>query len=308
MGRGSSQQPRLMVKIPLSHPSHARLLMYSSHCYQGFLPCSSGNSLFLDTTTRKTNPLLLWFIYTAHNKNTLTWFQQRLHSVASIPCPGVLTSLWWGVSSCRLGGTMETVQRRAALCCVGDGKGDLLDLHSHPLCSTSSDYRAVTPHLDCLDSKFTSKLHPCSSWQLGWHSLLLTKHTLCSASVNKRVGKITVYHLELSLGLLYCALQIPLSCIGMELGNHPLPAPISRGRGTSSAAVVTMWWEKMSGWGLLWQRNCWSDFELLQSPLFVHRWWARMFASSTAVYFPVVSCSPAEKLCSERTRCSLGCV
>lgn len=71
--------------------------------------------------------------------------------------------LLWGENSCRLEEAMETVQRRAALCCVGDEKGDLLDLHSHVLCSTSIDYRAVTPHLDCLDSKSISKLHPYSS-------------------------------------------------------------------------------------------------------------------------------------------------
>lgn len=77
----------------------------------------------------------------------------------SIPCPEVLTALGWWLSSCRLEEATETVQRRAALFCVGDDMGDLVGV----LCSTSIDYSAITPLLDCLDREFTSKLHPCSS-------------------------------------------------------------------------------------------------------------------------------------------------
>ena len=131
------------------------------HCCQGFFPF-----LFRKLPTLRhhycTERQTHFFCSLFRLVIMKNWLWQRPIVQWSITCPEVLTAPLQEVDTCRLEEPMETVQKRAALCCLGNKKGHLLDLQSHVLCSTSNDYRAVSPRLGLQGRRFISKLQPYS--------------------------------------------------------------------------------------------------------------------------------------------------
>lgn len=63
----------------------------------------------------------------------------------SVTCPEAMTALLPEMDLCRLEEPVEAIQQRAALCCLGDKHGDLLELQSHFLCYTSNNLPHCQP-------------------------------------------------------------------------------------------------------------------------------------------------------------------